>query len=125
VGRGRPGRDVIVLVDVLSFGACVDVATARGASILPYPRRDESAERYARDRQALLDAAERLAAGGFSLSPQSLLAIPAGTRLVLPSANGSALSLRAADFGIVLSACFRNFEAVAGRCKGSVVRSPW
>jgi 2-phosphosulfolactate phosphatase len=113
-----PGRDVIVLIDVLSFGTCIDVATARGASILPYSRRDESAERYARDRQALLAAAERLAAGGFSLSPQSLLAIPAGTRLVLPSPNGSALSLRAAGIGIVLSACLWNFEAVAREVQG-------
>jgi 2-phosphosulfolactate phosphatase len=113
-----PGSGVIVLVDVLSFGTCVDVATARGAFILPYPRRDESAERYARDRQALLAAGERLAAGGYSLSPQSLLGIPAGTRLVLPSPNGSALSLRAAGSATVLSACLRNGEAVARAARG-------
>jgi 2-phosphosulfolactate phosphatase len=117
-----PGSDAIVLVDVLSFGTCVDVAAARGAFVLPYPRSDESAERYARDRQALLAAGERLAAGAYSLSPQSLLAIPAGTRLVLPSPNGSALSLRAAGPAAVLSACLRNSEAVA-RTAGGVGRS--
>ena len=49
------------------------------------------------------------------LSPASLAAIPAGTRLVLPSPNGSALSeSAAADHGaVVLAGCLRNASAVA------------
>jgi 2-phosphosulfolactate phosphatase len=39
--------------------------------------------------------------------------IPVGTRLVLPSPNGSALSLRAADFGTTVTACLRNAPAIA------------
>ncbi len=108
-----PGSDVIVIVDVLSFGTCVDVAVARGASVLPYRWRDDAAAQYARDRHALLASPARCASGGYSLSPQSLLGIPAGTRLVLPSPNGSALSFRAAESAVVFAACLRNCEAVA------------
>jgi 2-phosphosulfolactate phosphatase len=108
-----PGSDVIVVVDVLSFSTCVDVAAARGAFILPYRWRDGSADRYAREHGAVLAASERRTSG-YSLSPASLAGIPAGTRLVLPSPNGAALSLRAAGYAPTVTACLRNAAAVAG-----------
>jgi 2-phosphosulfolactate phosphatase len=109
-----PGSGVLILVDVLSFSTCVDVAVSRGAGVLPYRWRDESAARYAREQGAVLAARERFTTDGYSLSPASLAAIPAGTRLVLPSPNGSALSLRAAGYCTTLTACLRNAAAVAG-----------
>jgi 2-phosphosulfolactate phosphatase len=45
----------------------------------------------------------------FSLSPVSLLEIPPGTRLVLPSPNGSAVAASVAATGsVVLAGCLRN-----------------
>jgi 2-phosphosulfolactate phosphatase len=111
-----PGSRMIVIVDVLSFSTAVDVATARGAVVYPYPWRDESAARFAAERGAVLADAHRSAIG-YSLAPSSLTTIPAGTRLVLPSPNGATLSLRAAETGaVVVAACLRNAAAVARYC---------
>jgi 2-phosphosulfolactate phosphatase len=107
-----PGSRVIVVVDVLSFCTCVDVAAACGATVLPYRWRDESAARYAEQQRAILANRQR-GAGGYSLSPASLAAIPAGTRLVLPSPNGATLSLAAAGLGVTVAGCLRNAAAVA------------
>src|SRR5262249_1078101 len=103
-----PGSDVVIVIDVLSFSTCIDVATSRSAAVLPWRWRDDSAA----PGDAILASAERSAAH-YSLSPASLQSIPARTRLVLPSPNGSALSLLAAEHGITLTACLRNAAAVA------------
>ncbi|MES2790139.1 MAG: 2-phosphosulfolactate phosphatase [Planctomycetota bacterium] len=118
-----PVSDIVVIVDVLSFSTCVDIATARGASVLPFPMWDQSAADYARQKNALLAARRSVSEAGYSLSPLSLVGIPAGTRLVLPSPNGSALSLRAASYGTVVAACLRNAAAVAEfvRLRGGTV----
>ena len=50
---------------------------------------------------------------GYTLSPSSLRLIPAGTRLVLPSPNGSRLSAVASGHGTVVAGCLRNRSAVA------------
>jgi 2-phosphosulfolactate phosphatase len=86
-----PISDVLIVVDVLVFSTAVDIAVARGASVLPYRWRDSSAEAFAKSKGALL--ASPRSAGGYSLSPLSLQSIPAGTALVLPSPNGSTLCL--------------------------------
>lgn len=107
-----PQSDAVVIVDVLSFSTAVDIAVARGASILPYPWKDASAEAYARSKGALL-AGPRNAATGYSLSPASLEAIQPGEVLVLPSPNGSTLSLASAATTLTYCACLRNAQAVA------------
>ena len=104
-----PLVDVVVIVDVLSFSTCVEVAASRGAVVLPYPSKDAAAAAFARDAGAAL-AGER--GTGPSLSPASLLAIAAGTRLVLPSPNGARLGL-AAGATPVLAGCLRNARAAA------------
>src|SRR4051812_27993829 len=85
-----PISDVVVIVDVLSFCTCVDIATTRGAIVFPFGWKDERAKAFAAEKQAHLALAR--GADGYSLSPASLLSIEAGTRLVLPSPNGSALT---------------------------------
>ncbi len=105
--------EAVVIVDVLSFSTATDVALGRGATVLPYRWKDGSASRYAADRGALLASHERWGSG-YSLSPASLSALPAGTRLVLPSPNGATLSALAEETGVaVFTACLRNARAVA------------
>ncbi len=106
-----PSSDVVIIVDVLSFSTCVDIAVSRGAIVYPYRWRDNSSEELA-ERVGAVIATSRRSPTGYSLSPRSLLAIPAGTRLVLPSPNGSALTLAAGDKP-TLAGCLRNAVAVA------------
>ncbi|MEX0269853.1 2-phosphosulfolactate phosphatase [Leptolyngbyaceae cyanobacterium UHCC 1019] len=114
---GEPGvaqlsaiSDVVVIVDVLSFSTSVEIATYRGATVFPYRWCDQSAATYAKSINAEL--AERDRASKYSLSPTSLLQIVAGTRLVLPSPNGSMLSLGTQKTP-TLAGCLRNYGAIA------------
>ncbi|MBG1271852.1 hypothetical protein F8S12_38515 [Nostoc sp. WHI] len=113
VAQLAPISDVIVIVDVLSFSTCVEVATNNGAIIFPYAMRDESVIDYAKSVQAeLASHRQRWTTTGYSLSPKSVAQIPAGTRLVLPSPNGSFLTLRTGNTP-TLAGCLRNCQAVA------------
>jgi len=104
------GVSHFVIVDVLSFCTCVDVAVERGAHIIPYFWKDSRAESYARQREALLAGGSGSA---YALTVESLSLIPAGTRLVLPSPNGSTLSFGAAQYARVVAGCLRNRAAIS------------
>jgi len=104
---------VLVVVDVLSFSTAVDVAVSRGAKVYLFPHGDMDAAQAAAEHAGAVLAQPRRAAGGqFSLSPMSLLTAPAGMKLMLPSPNGSRLSL-AGGRTPVLTGCLRNAAAVA------------
>lgn len=107
-----PISDIIIIVDILSFSTCVDIATGKGAIIYPYRWKDESAIEYANTIGAELADFHRKYKGGYSLSPTSLLSISPATKLVLPSPNGSTLTL---STGTTLTLCgsLRNAQAVA------------
>ena len=115
VAQLAPISDVVVIVDVLSFSTCVEIATARGATIFPFRFYDESARAFADAMRAEL-ADKRRSDARYTLSPQSLLEISRGTRLVLPSPNGSTLSLATGDTP-TLAGCLRNARAVANAAK--------
>src|SRR5262249_36871154 len=83
----------------------------RGAVIIPYRWENESARGYATSVNAEL-AGHRDDGKGYSLSPASLLSIPKGTRLVLPSPNGSRLSFSTGPTP-TFAGCLRNCRAVA------------
>ncbi|MFO6296772.1 hypothetical protein [Rahnella selenatireducens] len=68
----------IFIIDVMSFSTCVSVATER-----------------------------RFDGTGFTLSPCSLLDMPGGTRLVLPSPNGSTLELQRREFTADVELCLQ------------------
>ena len=103
--------DAVVVVDVLSFSTAVDIAVANGAMVLPYRWNDESAQRFAAENDALL-AGARNHPVRYSLSPASLQSIPAGASLVLPSPNGSTLSLETGEVPL-FTACLRNAPSLA------------
>ena len=113
--RLAPVSDVIVIVDVLSFSTAVDVAVGREATVIPWRWRDDTARQRAAEIGATLAVPRRELSGEtpYALSPASLTAIPAGTRLLLPSPNGSTLATIAASSGaVVLTGCLRNATAV-------------
>ena len=115
-----PVADVVVIVDVLRFTTCVDVAVARGALVYPYPWRDASAAQFGASRGAEIAGMREDPATPWSLSPTDLGTIPSGTRLVLPSPNGSALAHTAQTFGVsVFAGCLRNASAVAEAALGA------
>lgn len=117
VAKLAPVSDVVVIVDVLSFSTCVEIATNNGAMIFPYRWKDESAIAYAKSVNAELAHQRDKFSEGYSLSPASVINIPAGTRLVLPSPNGASLTLRTGQTP-TLAGCLRNCQAVAQFARG-------
>src|ERR1700722_2949722 len=89
----RPQVSVFVIVDVLSFSTAVDVAVSRGAVVYPFPYGENDAQAAAASVGAVLAQPRRAGGGQLSLSPASLAGVAAGTKLMLPSPNGSRLSL--------------------------------
>jgi 2-phosphosulfolactate phosphatase len=106
------GCQVVVLVDVLSFTTSVTTAVERGAWVYPFNGPPQAAEQFAASIGGVLAGRDWANTERFSLIPTSLLEIPAGTRLVLPSANGARLSLAAGDVPVI-AACLRNARAAA------------
>lgn len=105
--------EVVVIVDVLRFTTAVCCALESGAVVLPYRWADDGAAQYALANDATL--AGRREEGQMSLSPTDLLTVAPGTRLVLPSPNGSTLAFMARELGVshVLAGCMRNATATA------------
>ncbi len=106
--------DVVVIVDVLSFTTCVDIVVGRGGFVLPYLGDLADLAAFAEANEAIFADPRRKHQPGFSLAPSSLTTIPKGTRFVLPSPNGSILSLSTGD-AITLAGCLRNAQAVAAK----------
>lgn len=105
--------DVAIIVDILSFSTCVEIATSRGAIVFPCHWKNEAEEFAASlDAELAVRRGERGVHNQYSLSPLSLSQIPEGTRLVLPSPNGSTISLATGDTP-TLAGCLRNCRAVA------------
>jgi 2-phosphosulfolactate phosphatase len=109
--RLAPISDVIVIVDVLSFSTCVDIIINQSAIAFPYSWNDDTASAFAQSVNAEL--ADKRGSSQYSLSPASLLQLPPNnSRLVLPSPNGSSLSLATGQTP-TLTGCFRNCKAIA------------
>jgi 2-phosphosulfolactate phosphatase len=102
---------LVVIVDVLRFTTAVEAAVGRGVLVYPYRWRDRSAARFARSVGArLADGADP---AGPALSPLSLLQLPAGDSVVLPSPNGATCSAIAGEAGAtVIAGCLRNAAAI-------------
>src|SRR3954447_18702494 len=103
--------DALVIVDVLSFSTCVDIAVSRGAVVYPYQWKDETAETYAKSLNAVLAGSSR-STESYTLSPSSMIEIPSGTHVVLPSPNGSSLVTKCEGVH-TFAGCLRNGAAIA------------
>jgi 2-phosphosulfolactate phosphatase len=105
---------VTIIVDVLSFSTCIDVAISRHAMVVPFRFGDiDAAADEAKQFGARL-AYPRNAGQQLSLSPASLATLAAHDRVLLPSPNGSTLSCVAAESGgHVVCGSLRNAGAVA------------
>jgi 2-phosphosulfolactate phosphatase len=111
VAQLAPISDVVIIVDVLSFSTCVEIATSRSAIVFPYQWRDQSVHQFAASKDAEV-ADKRNGGSRYSLSPASLVQIPTHIRLVLPSPNGSTLSLQTGATP-TLAGCLRNSRSIA------------
>ncbi|MEZ4707766.1 MAG: 2-phosphosulfolactate phosphatase [Caldilineaceae bacterium] len=109
-----PVSDVVIIVDVLSFTTCVDIVVGNGGVVYPYRGAAEELAGFAQARDALYAQPGRQRGEGYTLAPSSLVTMPAGTRFVLPSPNGSLLSLSTGEVP-TLAGCLRNAQAVAQR----------
>lgn len=111
VARLAPVVEILVVVDVLRFTTAVETATEHGIMVYPYRFRDATAAAFATAVDAVLASRGN---EGPSLSPRSLTALPAGSRIVLPSPNGAMCALKGAELGAtVVAGCLRNAGAVA------------
>ena len=109
--------DIVAVVDVLSFSTTVTVALARGIRVRPHPW--PLPDVRGADAARIADEAGAVVAGprgsGVSLSPASVRSLAPGSALVLPSPNGAACCLAAAESAVdVVVACLRNAPAVSG-----------
>lgn len=109
--------DLFIIVDVLSFSTAVSVAVGNGAIVFPFPYGDAAAAAAEAARRGAVAASPRSAGGGqLSLSPASLKHVAPGGRLLLPSPNGSRLSLATGDTPTICG-CFRNARAVGAAAR--------
>ena len=109
-----PNSDVVIIVDVLSFSTSVEIATSRGAIVYPYRKSFKEAREFAHSISAEL--AEKKRDAKYSLSPQSMLNTLEDIKLVMPSPNGSRLSLFTGEIPTI-AGCLRNARAVAETTK--------
>lgn len=112
IARLAPISDVVIIVDVLSFTTCVDIVTRRGGIVYPYNEQMGESPAGLAQRVGAVLAGKRGGDHPFCLSPSDLQRIPEATALVLPSPNGSALSLATGDT-TTIAGCLRNARAVA------------
>jgi 2-phosphosulfolactate phosphatase len=118
---GIDGPSVVVVVDVLSFSTAVVAAVDAGVAVRPVA--------YRPGEPLEVPSGDLLAGprgdGRVSLSPGSLTALPAGTRVVLPSPNGATICAAAAGRGAqVLVGSLRNAAAVVRDLRQRLASDP-
>ncbi len=116
VKRLSPISDATVIVDVLSFSTSVDLATSQGVLVYPCVWRDAELGVFAESVGA--EIADARNPRGHSLSPSTLESLPPAYRMVLPSLNGSHLTMCAKAHSTVIAGCLRNATAVSRKAAG-------
>lgn len=107
--------ETTVIIDVLSFSTATTLAVERGMTIYPFP--DINLARQFGKVSGIEVAGKRAdPSARYTLSPASFMDATSEDQLILPSPNGSRLSLMAAG-QIVLIGCLRNACAVAEKLR--------
>ena len=106
-----PQTDLAIIVDVLSFSTCVDIAVSSGVEVYPFPFKDDRVQAFAESIGAICASPTR-SKDVVCLSPSTLLRLQDGAKLVLPSPNGATISF-ALQNHTVMTGCLRNASAVA------------
>ena len=101
--------DALVIVDCLSFSTAVCVAGGKGAKVYPFGLADEVVDFASQNG---IRVANKRDQGGMTLSPPSLARLKPNEQIILPSPNGSTLSLFA-EADLVVAGWLRNAVAVA------------
>jgi len=112
VRRLAPISDAIIIVDIFSFTTSVCIAVEQGARVYPFAGSREEAADFAHRRKAIAAIDRRKDPMGFSLAPSSMLRLGVQDTIVLPSPNGSTLSL-ATGLTPTYAGSLRNARAVA------------
>ena len=107
--------DVLIIVDILSFSTCIDIAVSRGATVFPYLGDMNKLDAFASEVGAI-QVNHKRSLDQYSLSPTSLRKLPPGSRLILPSLNGSTLSAMSNE-KTTFTTCLRNASAVARKAQ--------
>jgi 2-phosphosulfolactate phosphatase len=110
-----PEVAVVAVFDVLSFTTALTVAVDNGIEVFPFRWRDERAEAFAAEHDAVLAVGRSQGGPGrISLSAPTIRAARGVQRLVLPSPNGSTISHDVAELGAaVIGVSLRNADAAA------------
>jgi 2-phosphosulfolactate phosphatase len=95
---------------------------SRGATVYPFQWKGERAEEFAKERNAVLASKRSKFEGIYSLAPSSLVKIPKGLHLVLPSPNGSTLTLESAKHTTTYAGCLRNIKALCDHLNSNYKR---
>ena len=113
--RAAKRKDIIVVVDILSFSSAVATAIEHNGIIHPCPMTtDTVALARSIDGEAAVARRDVPARGRFSLSPPTFENIEKGQRVVLASPNGAACASSAREGSTVFIGSFLNCDAVAG-----------
>lgn len=106
--------DVLVVVDTLSFSTAAVTAVQGGGLVYPCAWTDDpQALAASLGAEAAVNRRDVPARGRFSLSPSTLLAVAAGTRIVLASPNGATCSRYGRSVSHLLIGTLVNARAVA------------
>jgi 2-phosphosulfolactate phosphatase len=108
--------DVLVVIDVLSFSTATATAVQHGGIVIPCAWSDDPAALAAAlGAEAAVHRQHVPERGRFSLSPPTMTAIEAGTRVVLASPNGATCSRFGREVPHLLVGSLVNANAVAER----------
>jgi 2-phosphosulfolactate phosphatase len=108
--------DVVIVVDVLSFTTAVSVAAERGGTVTPIRWGDDRgvADAIAAGAVHAMGYEARSSERPWTIAPSSLLHLPHGARLAMPSPNGATIAeILARLRTTVIAGCLRNASAVA------------